>query len=479
MSMSGGGLPAGLEPPGERSLALVMHTWGHPSTFYSWVFMKQYLLRRREQDGEATLAPGEKLYMVKAGKPDEAAPDRWKVGGPLIPDLDTALAHYPHELVKLEGSVKSNIHTFLAQYHIDILVIPAQWPGAVLSALPGFTTVSEWVKQNVNCPYIITRRDIVVNARMKISSQLPQPGGGSPREVLERASMVAQLPLSAASVGRRIAVAYNSFSVGRGLLQFARDKVLTRNDTVYICHVFSNQNPVVKETIKFMRAVTLQKSDSLSDEVTRDNSYQFGAAELAGYNVQLGVTLQGDAKSAISSFCESEEIELLIIGSRSGGKIRKRLSGGGVSSHLIDNASCPCLVVPYKWMGVDDGGTIDEELASSPSSPAAASLSGWASPGAPLAAAGVAGTGDVAVQTEGTAAPSRAAPVAGTVAAAAAAPGGATHSTPSDLLSELQRQLEEKDRTIAELRGQVQQLQLAAAQRRSSESFGAAQVHVL
>lgn len=32
------------EPAGERSLALVCHTWGSPSTFYSWVFMKQYLL---------------------------------------------------------------------------------------------------------------------------------------------------------------------------------------------------------------------------------------------------------------------------------------------------------------------------------------------------------------------------------------------------------------------------------------------------
>lgn len=154
-----------------------------------------------------------------------------------------------------------------------------------------------------------------------------------------RASTAALLPLSAASVGRRIAVAYNSFAVGRGLLQFARDKVLTHRDTVYICHVFSNQNPVshcdktarqarhfphspagictlpgqggwrspagaprgrlrstflhdnfprgaqcrlhaasspqvVKETIKFMRAVTLQKADSLTDEVTRDNSIQ-------------------------------------------------------------------------------------------------------------------------------------------------------------------------------------------------------------
>lgn len=435
------------------------------------------------------------------------------------------------------------------------------------------------------------------------STLIPRSVSLRPFPTARRASTAAQLPLSAASVGRRIAIAYNSFPVGRGLLQFARDKVLTHRDRVYICHVFSNHNPVsslpcsghrdstrartwhavcnmfpacaatspaapppftqvVKETIKFMRAVTLQKADSLA-EVTRDNCIQvgraaptrvarisprawslrhaarsqprpsarlpapnypaplpacprlpcagqaphavalpapvclcsrasvsvclvcdhsiyapslslssapqplqFGAAELAGYKVEMGVTLQvgvhplgrlgpplltrgchagvpavacdpcqirrsklpahlamrrclphllllsvpaplgppqGDPKSALAAFCESEEIELLIIGSRSGGKIRKRLrcgrphdvvlqldclaqqapsrlqnaelaasfscacgalkpaglllcrllrclpcSGGGVSSHLIDNASCPCLVVPYK-----------------------------------------------------------------------------------------------------------------------------------
>lgn len=27
-------------------------------------------------------------------------------------------------------------------------------------------------------------------------------------------------------------------------------------------------------------------------------------------------------------------------------------SGGGVSSHLIDNAPCPCLIVPYRYIGV-------------------------------------------------------------------------------------------------------------------------------
>jgi hypothetical protein len=34
---------------------------------------------------------------------------------------------------------------------------------------------------------------------------------------------------------------------------------------------------------------------------------------------------QGDPRSALTSFCESEDIELLVISTRSGGKIRKKL----------------------------------------------------------------------------------------------------------------------------------------------------------
>lgn len=60
--------------------------------------------------------------------------------------------------------------------------------------------------------------------------------------------------------------------------------------------------------------------------------------------------------------------------------------------------------------------------------------------------------------------------------APAVAPEGASGgAAPSDLLSELRRQLEEKDSTIAELRRQVQELQLAAAQAQSSGSHGVAQ----
>lgn len=56
-------------------------------------------------------------------------------------------------------------------------------------------------------------------------------------------------------------------------------------------------------------------------------------------------------------------------------------------------------------------------------------------------------------------------PAEGVVAETLAAPAGAgSHSTPSDILAVLQQQLAEKDRVIAELRAEVQQLRLSRAQ---------------
>lgn len=190
----------------------------------------------------------------------------------------------------------------------------------------------------------------------------------SPALLLPARSRVSEFP--AAVTGRRICIAYSSFAEGRGLLCYARDYVLTPHDTVYICHVFSKDQNVVrgllgwprwvggwvgngspvegllrvavavlwacsgwqcplavappatahlplelllslpvsplippcftpkvtKEVMKMARALTLmpQRPDSAgSDEVTRDNSLDFGAAELAGFpNLQLGVALQ-------------------------------------------------------------------------------------------------------------------------------------------------------------------------------------------
>ena len=46
-------------------------------------------------------------------------------------------------------------------------------------------------------------------------------------------------------VGRRIAISYTSFAVGRGLMALAKERVLTQADTVYIVHVFTQRNEVL------------------------------------------------------------------------------------------------------------------------------------------------------------------------------------------------------------------------------------------
>ena len=50
--------------------------------------------------------------------------------------------------------------------------------------------------------------------------------------------------LTAAVVGRRIAISYTSFAVGRGLMALAKERVLTPADTIYIVHVFMQRNEV-------------------------------------------------------------------------------------------------------------------------------------------------------------------------------------------------------------------------------------------
>lgn len=56
--------------------------------------------------------------------------------------------------------------------------------------------------------------------------------------------------------------------------------------------------------------------------------------------------VQGDPKNALMSFCESEDIELLVMGTRSGGKIRKKLrwgivpAGDGLGEELVQCDVC-------------------------------------------------------------------------------------------------------------------------------------------
>ena len=59
---------------------------------------------------------------------DEKREERWKVGGPLVPDLETALGHQRHSVTTLTGSLQSSIRDFVAQNKIDVVVMGERWP---------------------------------------------------------------------------------------------------------------------------------------------------------------------------------------------------------------------------------------------------------------------------------------------------------------------------------------------------------------
>jgi hypothetical protein len=97
------------------------------------------------------LDPRDRLFIVHVGKNQQAG---WKVGGPLIADLDTALASYPHETVELEGSLQSNVRSFVEKLGIDLIVLSAPLAASRrLASPPGVRPpASHTPRRTLPCP---------------------------------------------------------------------------------------------------------------------------------------------------------------------------------------------------------------------------------------------------------------------------------------------------------------------------------------
>jgi hypothetical protein len=139
----------------------------------------------------------------------------------------------------------------------------------------------------------------------------------------------------------------------------------------------------------------------------------------------------------------------LIISTRTGGRILKTLSGGSVSAYLIDKAPCPCLVVPYKALGL----TTEQEEGEEVLTPLGSSTVEIDWPTA----------GDEGLRAVG--------PVAGSIAD----PAGASYTqslknpTPAAMAA-LQAQLDQKNAEIAALKAEVERLRLEAAAARDEQT---------
>ena len=59
------------------------------------------LQKAKDGEGGETLDPSEKLFVVHVRRGDDKK-ERWDAGGPLLPNMGTALATYPHKLIELD-----------------------------------------------------------------------------------------------------------------------------------------------------------------------------------------------------------------------------------------------------------------------------------------------------------------------------------------------------------------------------------------
>ena len=413
----------------------------------------------------------DRLFVFHTGRDDS-----WKAAGPLIPDLETALESWPHSVISLKGRLQSNLSVFLDRFAIDIVVLPEDFPrqGAVQIG-----SVADWVKQNVTKPFILMRPGAVRNEKLRLTTCEKTT---SPVRTHSRGPSGAESELIS---GRRIAIAYPSFPVGVGLVELAKQLVLSESDEIYLVHCFNSQSRVIeggqralRQTKKVLKSLSLTKGQS--NIVSRDSNYGetqktmpttapsmardysgavteeaaefFGARELDGFpKVHLDVVLRGDPRSTLATFCESERIDLLIISTRTGGRLYKTLSGGSVSAFLIDKAPCPCFVAPYKSLGLDQE-DIEEVLTPKESSGKEVEWPIDSRQEEPLEGSSRGGTSP---SEQGT--------------SFSKTRSGTLDPTPAAFAA-LQAQIEERDRIIAELREEIKSLRLASARERDENT---------
>lgn len=103
------------DPPAAAGLPWLAHTLARP----------RQLTRARVH---VCVQPADHLFVVHLPRSDERREERWKVGGPLVPDLESALGHQRHSVTTLTGSLQSSIRDFVTQNKIDVVVMGERWP---------------------------------------------------------------------------------------------------------------------------------------------------------------------------------------------------------------------------------------------------------------------------------------------------------------------------------------------------------------
>eukprot|EP00884_Botryococcus_braunii_P009894 jgi/Botrbrau1/18906/Bobra.177_2s0063.1 len=324
----------------ERKIALCVGNWNSDSTLFCWTYAKRYFLRKqRDADGNETLSPLDKLYIVHVTTGTKSK-ERWDGGGPLLPGLATALVSYPHTIVELEGStVHSAILDWSGRENIDLLVLGSREnKNTMQKIVPGTNNIgstSDIVKSRCKCPCLIVRPASARNDRLRIKSEANLGKYISAQSGLDfpAAGSLLQHVMSCCprveAEGRKVAFAFESFAYGRQMMAWAAKYCLFPDDEIYLVHCVT-KSEVKREKKEGGQGVAMPSPGPPDTEEAQADLR--GASGL--HSRPAWVTLRGDPKQELCDFAENVALDLLISGCSSGSRLRKALTGGSVSSHL-------------------------------------------------------------------------------------------------------------------------------------------------
>lgn len=70
--------------------------------------------------------------------------------------------------------------------------------------------------------------------------------------------------------------------------------------------------------------------------------------------------MQGDAKAELCDYLGDQGIDLLIVGYSAANRFKKAFTGGSLSTHMMQHAHCPVVVLPLKSMSWEDQDTLSQ-----------------------------------------------------------------------------------------------------------------------
>ncbi|TMN22966.1 universal stress protein [Lentibacillus cibarius] len=141
---------------------------------------------------------------------------------------------------------------------------------------------------------------------------------------------------------RKILVAYDGSELSREALNEAKLQARGVPETeVYILSVVTQAGP--SANVAVARSMEWELADNLRPEL-KEIEEEFQADDITVYTDVVIDVAQRNAGEKVCSYAEEHDINLIIIGSRGLGGV-KRLLLGSVSTRVVQHAHCPVLVI--------------------------------------------------------------------------------------------------------------------------------------